>query len=203
MSKTEKTVHDQLVSIQEKLNAPKGQHNAFGGYNYRSCEDILSAVKPLLGNCVVTLTDSIVNHQDRYYVQAVATLTDGKEAISVSAYAREAESKKGMDESQITGSASSYARKYALNGLFAIDDVRDADTRDNRETPAPKKATTSTETGVSATDVDESLNNPDDVLLTCEVCGKPAVHKEGTSAKGKDWEAIFCSTGEKDHAKWL
>ena len=119
-----------LISIQKELKVPKGQRNTFGNYNYRSCEDILEAVKPLLTKfeCVLTLSDSIEAIGSRYYVKASAKITDGKDAIEVTAYAREAETKKGMDESQITGAASSYARKYALNGLFAIDDTKDADT---------------------------------------------------------------------------
>mgnify|MGYP002868860433 CR=1 FL=1 len=120
----------ELIEIQKNLNAPKNQHNAFGGYYYRSCEDILAAVKPLLYQQQVslTLTDSILNVCDRFYVMATATLKNSTgETECVTAYAREEISKKGMDASQITGASSSYARKYALNGLFAIDDQRDAD----------------------------------------------------------------------------
>lgn len=143
-----------LNEIQQALKAPKGQKNTFGNYNYRSCEDILEAVKPLLGECVLTISDDIVMLGDRFYVKATATLmdvgfTDAKkpyaEQISVSAFARESLDKKGMDSAQITGAASSYARKYALNGLFCIDDTKDADTKDNsKEEPviqvAPKPA---------------------------------------------------------------
>ena len=124
------TKTNEMVFIQTRLNAPKKQRNNYGGYNYRSCEDILEAVKPLLmeTECILTIRDEIVQVADRIYVKATATLTTsaGKE-YTTTAYAREAESKKGMDESQITGSASSYARKYALNGLFCIDDNKDAD----------------------------------------------------------------------------
>ena len=132
-----------LARIQAELKAPKNQKNTFGGYNYRSCEDILEAVKPLLAKegLVLTITDSIEMVGNRYYVKATATLTDGEKEISTSAYAREAESRKGNDESQITGAASSYARKYTLNGLFCIDDTKDADTMDNTSTPAPKAKT--------------------------------------------------------------
>lgn len=120
----------ELLAIQQELKAPKGQFNSFGGYKYRSAEDILEAVKPLIGKykCVLTLSDDIIHVGDRYYVKAVATLTSEAGQFSVSAFAREAENKKGMDDSQVTGTASSYARKYALNGLFAIDDTKDADT---------------------------------------------------------------------------
>jgi hypothetical protein len=116
-----------IADIQSKLKAPKGQMNKFGGYKYRSCEDILEAVKPLLGDLVLTISDDIVAVGDRVYVKATATLSDGEHTVSTTAFAREAETKKGMDEAQITGSASSYARKYALNGLFCIDDTADAD----------------------------------------------------------------------------
>ena len=125
---------DALRNIQSKLNAPKNLYNKFGGYRYRSAESILEAVKPLLMEygAEVVLTDSIVNMGDRYYVKATAIFTCGDDQVIVSAYAREPASKKGMDESQITGTASSYARKYALNGLFLIDDTKDADTDENR-----------------------------------------------------------------------
>lgn len=116
-----------LSQIQAQLKAPKNQRNAFGGYNYRSCEDILEAVKPLLGEACLTISDDIVLIGDRFYIKATAKLSLGSEVIENSAFAREPLAKKGMDEAQITGATSSYARKYALNGLFAIDDTKDAD----------------------------------------------------------------------------
>ena len=120
----------ELVKIQSELKAPKGQFNSFGKYKYRSCEDILEAVKPLLAkqNVTLTIADDIVLVGDRIYVKATATLTNsaGEKEVTT-AYAREEEAKKGMDGSQVTGAASSYARKYALNGLFCIDDNKDAD----------------------------------------------------------------------------
>lgn len=124
---------EELKKIQSELKAPKGQYNSFGKYNYRSCEDILEAVKPLLSkhNAQLTISDDIVLVGDRVYVKATAKLKTEKEEVEVSAFAREAETKKGMDESQVTGTASSYARKYALNGLFLIDDTKDADTDEN------------------------------------------------------------------------
>lgn len=130
-----------LNEIQQKLKAPKNQKNTFGGYMYRNCEDILEAVKPMLGSSVLTLTDEVVAIGNKNYVKATANfveLKDGKEiaTVEVSAYAREAEEQKGMSPSQITGSASSYARKYALNGLFLIDDAKDDDTK---EAPKPTK----------------------------------------------------------------
>ena len=124
---------EKIVAIQSELKAPKWQYNSFGKYNYRSCEDILELVKPLLTKhgLVLTIQDSIDLIGDRFYVKATATITDGKEQLSTSAYARESLDKKGMDASQVTGATSSYARKYALNGLLAIDDTKDADTMDN------------------------------------------------------------------------
>lgn len=124
-----------LTGVQAKLKAPKNQVNKFGGYKYRSCEDILEAVKRLLDECDATLTisDSIEVVADRVYVKATATFKAGEEVESVTAYAREPLSKKGMDEPQITGTASSYARKYALNGLFLIDDTKDADSNEYTE----------------------------------------------------------------------
>lgn len=124
-------IYQKLEAIQKSLKAPKGQLNKFGGYRYRSCEDILEAVKPLLNGAVVTLSDTIREIGGRVYVEAEATFIDGENSVTVTAYAREAETKKGMDESQITGAASSYARKYALNGLFLIDDTKDADATNN------------------------------------------------------------------------
>ena len=123
-----------LKEIQASLKAPKGQFNGFGKYKYRSCEDIVEAVKPLLDKhgLALVISDEIQLIGDRYYVKATAQII-GEETYTATAYAREPAEKKGMDASQITGMASSYARKYALNGLFAIDDTKDADTMDNSE----------------------------------------------------------------------
>lgn len=135
----------ELIMIQQGLKAPKGQYNSFGKYHYRSCEDILEAVKELLGeqSCILNISDELVLIGDRYYVKATATITNSEgKSVSTTAFAREPIDKKGMDESQITGMASSYARKYALNGLFCIDDTKDADTMDNtngQSAPAPKE----------------------------------------------------------------
>ncbi len=122
-----------ISEIQQKLKAPKNQFNSFGGYNYRNQEDILEAVKPLLGDLVLTISDDVIAVADRIYIKSTATLSDGENSISNTAFARESESKKGMDLSQVTGSTSSYARKYALNGLFLIDDTKDADSMNNKE----------------------------------------------------------------------
>ncbi len=135
-----------LARIQSDLKAPKGQRNSYGGYNYRSCEDILEAVKPLLAKEGLTLLidDSIEQVGERYYVKATATIYDKTgSCISNSALAREELTRKGMDASQITGATSSYARKYALNGLFAIDDTKDADaTNKGQDEPKPAKEPT-------------------------------------------------------------
>lgn len=130
-----KTLQQKLIEIQAELKAPKSQYNKFGGYNYRNCEDILEAVKPLCAKheIVPLLSDEIVMIGDRFYIKATAKVTDGKDEIATTAFARESKDKKGMDESQITGSSSSYARKYALNGLFCIDDTNDADFMDNSQ----------------------------------------------------------------------
>lgn len=124
-------IYEKLLNIQAELKAPKNQYNSFGKYNYRSCEDILESLKPLLIKYKATLIihDEIMLIGDRYYIKATATLIDVEKGdkVEVSAYAREDEQKKGMDASQLTGSTSSYARKYALNGLFAIDDTKDSD----------------------------------------------------------------------------
>ena len=128
---TDKNIRQKLQGIQSSLKAPKGQTNKFGGYRYRSAEDILEALKPLLGEwgCSLVIQDDMVEVGGRVYVKASANLIDNEteSVLSTSAFAREAEAKKGMDDAQITGSASSYARKYALNGLFAIDDTKDPD----------------------------------------------------------------------------
>ena len=139
------TIHNKLAAIQQNLKAPKGQRNDFGKYNYRSAEDILEAVKPLLGDLALTINDELIFsgmledeivgagsnamkvQTQRVYIKATITLSDGKESISTSAVAREASIKKGQDSSQTSGATSSYARKYALNGLFSIDDTKDSD----------------------------------------------------------------------------
>ena len=138
---------DKLIKIQQELKVPKNNRNTFGNYNYRSCEDIVEHAKPLCEkyNLALTLSDDMVEVGGRVYVKATATLTDGSPLkvgdntsghviASATGWAREAETKKGMDEAQITGSASSYARKYALNGLFAIDDTKDSDATNTHDT---------------------------------------------------------------------
>src|SRR5690625_2763701 len=126
---------EKLIHVQKELKAPKGNYNSFGKYKYRSAEDILEAVKPLNAEqgLLLTLTDEPIFIGEWHYIKATATITDGENSHTVTAYARESEHKKGMDHSQITGTASSYARKYALNGLYLIDDTKDADTDQYQE----------------------------------------------------------------------
>lgn len=170
-------LYEKLLKIQGELKAPKGQFNSFGKYKYRSCEDILEAVKPLCvkyGLCL-TLADKVELIGERYYIKATATVTDIEADIthSVSAYAREEENKKGMDSSQITGSASSYARKYALNGLFDIDDTKDADTDEQaKQTKQQSNKTQNTSKSVP--------------VVKCPECGKEVVGYVGNS--GKQWQ---------------
>ena len=159
-----------LNEIQQKLSVPKSQRNTFGNYNYRSCEDILEAVKPWLGDAVLTISDEIVMIGDRFYVKATATLKEKEETVSVSAFARESLDKKGMDSAQITGATSSYARKYALNGLFCIDDTKDAD-----HTETHGKDTTQKPQNAPTAGADDKV---------CSICGSVAL----VSAKsGKDY----------------
>lgn len=144
---TELKLHERLLNVQHKLKAPKGQYNKFGNFNYRSAEDILEAVKPLNfeNGLTLTISDEVKEVSGRIYVVAVATVTDGTDSISVQALAREPENRKGMDESQITGATSSYARKYALNGLYAIDDNKDSDNENNNKNEKNKEDDSSKE----------------------------------------------------------
>ena len=127
-------IHQKLLEVQAKLKAPKGQYNSFGRYNYRSAEDILEAVKPLLHEVglLQVISDEVIEVGGRIYVKATIEVfdTESEDIITATALARESETKKGMDDSQVTGAASSYARKYALNGLYAIDDTKDADSNE-------------------------------------------------------------------------
>lgn len=136
-------IYMKLVNIQNALKAPKSQYNSFGKYNYRSCEDILEGLKPILKEekALVILDDKVVQIGTRFYVEATATLIDAEtgETVSTKALAREDETKKGMDLAQVTGSVSSYARKYALNGLFCIDDTKDSDATNTHGKEQKKK----------------------------------------------------------------
>jgi hypothetical protein len=179
-----------LNRIQKELKAPKGQFNSFGNYKYRSCEDILESVKPLLGDKTLIINDEMVILGDRYYVKATVTISDGEKAISSSAYARESLDKKGMDSSQITGATSSYARKYALNGLFCIDDTKDAD---SHELVAEKKQEPKEEFDFMQ-DVpfqgNEFSKPAETGLGNCPKCGSEMVHNPKTGknfCKDKCW----------------
>jgi hypothetical protein len=157
-----KNIRQKLQGIQSALKAPKGQTNKFGGYKYRSAEDILEAVKPLLGEfqCVLTVLDEVQEIGGRVYVKATARISDTEfdNFIETTAFAREAEVKKGMDEAQITGSASSYARKYALNGLLCIDDTKDPDATNDHGKAQPRATKTQTPTkAVKKTDAFDGL----------------------------------------------
>lgn len=143
---------EKLAKIQKELKANKDLYNKFGGYSYRSAESILEAVKPLLDGAILMLTDEIVMIGERYYVKASAFFEDGDFVRVTTAYAREPETKKGMDDSQITGTASSYARKYALNGLFCIDDAKDADTDEYHKQTSNDQPAKKTEIKVSSLD---------------------------------------------------
>lgn len=173
--------YEKLNAVQSALKAPKGQFNKFGGYKYRSCEDILEAVKPLLQSvkAVILLTDEIVMLGNRFYVKAKATFADTEsgQSIEVHAYAREEESKKGMDGSQVTGSASSYARKYALNGLLSIDDTKDSDATNTHG----KEAEAAPEQGQPA--IPQEQEQP----CNCETCGKQI--RDAKNSAGEVWKA--------------
>lgn len=153
------TVYKKLIEVQQELKAPKNQRNTFGNYNYRSAEDILEALKPVLAahDATVFISDKVVVKENLWaYIESTATFVDIEtgESISTTAFAREAENKKGMDSSQITGSASSYARKYALNGLFLIDDTKDADTDEHHRQTAGTKQKAFTKDDVTALRLD-------------------------------------------------
>lgn len=166
------TIYEKLGAVQQALKAPKGQFNSFGNYKYRSCEDVLEAVKPLLSQnkLVLLLKDDVVEIGGRVYVKAIAEAVDIETAdhIGVTALAREEETKKGMDSSQITGAASSYARKYALNGLFCIDDTKDSDFTNHaskdepaapKAKPAPKPAPAPAADGLICSDCGVSITD--------------------------------------------
>ena len=173
------SIYDKLAKVQLELKAPKSQYNSFGKYNYRSCEDILEAAKPLCvaNGLVLTISDEIVQVGARIYVKATASVTDGEGTVSTSGMAREAEGKKGMDESQLTGATSSYARKYALGGLFALDDTKDAD------------ATNKHDKAQAVVDKAKAAGVPVEVEkeYKCCDCGKPFA--EFTDKNGKTWSA--------------
>lgn len=176
-------IHEKLAEIQVELKAPKNQFNSFGKYNYRSCEDILEAAKPLAVSkgAVITISDEVIEVANRIYVKATATLTDISDGscVSVSALAREAEEKKGMDAAQVTGSSSSYARKYALGGLFCLDDVKDSDATN---THGKSKAAQDVVGKAQAAGIAEQVKE-----YKCCDCGKE--FSGFTDKTGKAWSA--------------
>jgi len=172
-------IYEKLATIQQELKAPKNQYSDYGGYHYRSCEDILEGLKPCLEkvNALVVLSDELVFVGDRYYIKATATLFDieSTESISNTAFARETESRSKMDASQITGSSSTYARKYALNGLFCIDDVKDADSMDNRQIEEKKPEVKQKKAEVRQNKIENSVINEAKVKALLARCDKDGV----------------------------
>lgn len=162
------TIYQKLQNIQSRLKVEKKNYNSFGGYSYRSCEDILEAVKPLLveNNLALVMTDEVEAVGERYYIKATATLydTEGGTNIAATAYAREALEKKKMDDAQVTGSSSSYARKYALNGLFAIDDAKDSDFLNQGENTARQQGRQNTQQGQQGRQNNQQRSNPNNIL---------------------------------------
>lgn len=183
MSETKKPTgfHDKLVAIQSTLKAPKNQFNSFGNYKYRNAEDILEAVKPLLKEhgLRMKLSDALVSVGERYYIKSTVTLTDGVVEETTDGWAREEENKKGMDGSQITGASSSYARKYALNGMFLIDDTKDSDATNDGSSSYKKPSAPVTKRQTAATAANTASSAPSAETTKQD---KP---KEGGSTQGK------------------
>lgn len=191
-----KAIYAALQAVQRDLKAPKNQINKFGGYKYRSCEDIVEAVKPLLNDngLFLTMSDEIISVADRVYVKATCRVTDVAtgDCIETTAMAREAVQKKGADDSQITGMASSYARKYALNGLFAIDDTKDTDTNEYRQTAqnSPQQAKNAKPNNHTATPAKASQNG--DLMAKAKHSLKTEVERIGCT-----WEEVKAIAGLK------
>lgn len=194
-------LHKKLWTIQQTLNAPKGQYNKFGGYSYRSAEDILEAVKPLLENVTLMVSDEIVLIGDRYYVKATATLSDGDDSISATAFAREEKEQKGMTAGQLTGATSSYARKYALNGLFCIDDAKDLDTdayaKQTGQQPRQQKNQPKQQPQQQ-----KAPPNPDEVLARfCDAAAKAPDANKLREIFGKCWKLLPKDSEQQQKAK--
>lgn len=194
-------LHKKLWTIQQSLNAPKGQYNKFGGYAYRSAEDILEAVKPLLQNVTLMVSDEIVLIGDRYYVKATATLSDGEDSISATAFAREEKEQKGMTAGQLTGATSSYARKYALNGLFCIDDAKDPDTdayaKQTGQQPRQQKNQPKQQPQQQ-----KAPPNPDEVLARfCDAAAKAHDEKTLREIFGKCWKLLPENSEQRQKAQ--
>lgn len=179
------TFNEKILNLVNELKAPKNQRNNFGKYNYRSAEDILEAVKPIAFKygLLPNLSDEIILIGERYYTKATASITDGEQTMKSEAYARESESKKGMDESQISGTASSYARKYAMNGLYLIDDNKDADTDEYKQTEKANTPETIDKIKVEVlnkaiADLTEVINKKSDQNVTQDEVAKMITNKK-------------------------
>ena len=203
------SIYDKLSSIQEELNVPKGQYNSYGGFNYRSCEDILTAVKPLCRKYKTTLilTDELMYIGERYYVRAVARLHDLEKDsqtvpyIEVSAFAREEESKKGMDGSQVTGASSSYARKYALNGLFNIDDVKDSDfTNTAQKEPQRTQSAPQAKPSTAPKAKQTARTSEPDANAECDSCGTP-ISEKVRDYSVKKFGVPLCMDCQREYAR--
>lgn len=184
--------------IQQQLKAPKSQRNNYGGYNYRSAEDILEAVKPLLEGITLTLDDEVVLIGDRFYIKATATLSDGEDEIKATAFAREEKEQKGMSAGQLTGATSSYARKYCLNGLFCIDDAKDLDSdayaKQTGQQPRQQKAPPKQQ--------QKAPPNPDEVLSRfCDAAAKAPDAKALRDIFAKCWKLLPENSEQRVKAK--
>lgn len=176
----------ELIEIQALLKAPKDQYNDFAKFKYRSAESILEALKPLLieRGCILTITDDVINLGERYYIKATATISCGKETVSVTAYAREAAEKKGYDAAQLTGSCSSYARKYALNGLFLIDDAKDIDSDNSSDTRPEVKE-------VKISDIKSAKQEPDVELQAAIIEIQSSKTVESLKSVAENYKSIY------------
>lgn len=200
------TIYEKLLSIQTELKAPKSQYNSFGKYNYRNCEDILEAVKPLCAKykAVSVMGDEVIQIGERYYIKSTARLIDleSEGVVENTAYAREEAEKKGMDGSQVTGASSSYARKYALNGLFAIDDTKDSDTTNNGQT-TPKEGTKAKQTAKTEAwklTKSELVTKFGDVVSNAEKCIE-YYEKSLGDIPYSEWDEETCKAIRKDLEK--
>ena len=200
------TIYEKLLSIQTELKAPKSQYNSFGKYNYRNCEDILEAIKPLCAKykAVSVMGDEVIQIGERYYIKSTARLIDleSEGVVENTAYAREEAEKKGMDGSQVTGASSSYARKYALNGLFAIDDTKDSDTTNNGQT-TPKEATKAKQTAKTEEwklTKSELVTKFGDVVSNAEKCIE-YYEKSLGDIPYSEWDEETCKAIRKDLEK--
>lgn len=198
------TIFEKLSAIQEELKAPKNQYNSFGNYNYRSCEDILEVVKPICRKhrVVLMLSDELVNIGERYYVRASAHIQDldAPESINTFAFAREEESKKGMDGSQVTGASSSYARKYALNGLFNIDDTKDSDFTNTGNSEPQRKASAPARVEYPTRQTAPTSEPDSEFYPTCADCGKTITVKVHDFS-AKKFGTPLCMDCQKTHGR--